>query len=121
MLVLYLCVHVYLQYHSYVLILQIVDVNLTSEGKTKLVLGESISFSYQVNNALVYVRVYICMYMHMCVCMCVHVCVSVCVCVCACMYICMFMMDSCMRCNNLCSILCLGSVESFSHSFSVKI
>ena len=30
------------------LILQIVDVNLTSEGKTKLVLGESISFSYQV-------------------------------------------------------------------------
>lgn len=27
---------------------QIVDVNLTSEGKTKLVLGESISFSYQV-------------------------------------------------------------------------
>jgi len=32
----------------FLLLAQIVEVNLTSEGKTKLVAGETISLSYQV-------------------------------------------------------------------------
>ncbi len=39
--------------HCHVMVPQIVDVNLTSEGKTKLEIGATLTFSYQVRQVMV--------------------------------------------------------------------